>query len=154
MAPVEELIERPVGRPEAAQVEMVAPDWVVEAEFDWEVMAEPETLALLATDVMATVLLMVQENEADPANPEPSVAVTVTVEVPRVDGVPVIAPAVLIERPAGRPDAVQVSVALAAVSVAVGVTVEMAVPVTFERLAGAVTVTTFTMLQRKISVSV
>ena len=79
MAPVVALMASPAGRPEAAHELIVAPDWVVVAEFGCDVMAEPDTLDLLATAVMATVLLMVHENDADPLKPEPSVAVRVTV---------------------------------------------------------------------------
>ena len=42
MAPVELLMARPAGRPEAVQVK-VAPDSVSEAELDSVAMAEPET---------------------------------------------------------------------------------------------------------------
>ena len=56
-------------------------------------------------------------------------------------------------RPVGRPAALQASVAPACVSVAVGVRVVMADPVTLDRLAGAVTVTVLTMLQRNVSES-
>ena len=49
----------------------------------------------------------VQVNEADPAAPVGSFAVTVTLEVPAVVGVPEISPvAELIDSPAGRPAAV------------------------------------------------
>ena len=48
--------------------------------------------------------LIVQLNEADPDAPVPSVAVTVTEDVPAVVGVPLIRPVEeLIDRPAGRP---------------------------------------------------
>jgi hypothetical protein len=51
--------------------------------------------------------VMVQVKVADPKAPVLSVAVTVTVEVAAVVGVPVISPVEeLIDRPAGRPVAV------------------------------------------------
>ena len=57
----------------------------------------------------------------------------VTEQVHGVVGVPVMAPVeLLIERPAGRPDAVQVKVAPASVSVAVLDCDVMAEPVTFD----------------------
>ena len=50
--------------------------------------------------------LTVQVKAAVPLAPVPSVTVTVTLELPAVVGVPVIAPVVeLIDRPAGRPAA-------------------------------------------------
>jgi hypothetical protein len=50
--------------------------------------------------------LTVQLNEADPEAPVPSFAVTVTLEVPAVVGVPEISPVEeLMDRPAGRPAA-------------------------------------------------
>ncbi len=50
--------------------------------------------------------LTVQVNEADPWAPVVSVAVTVTFEVPAAAGVPEIRPdEELIDRPAGRPEA-------------------------------------------------
>ena len=47
--------------------------------------------------------VMVQVNVAEPLAPVPSVAVTVTVELPAVVGVPEIRPLLLIDSPAGRP---------------------------------------------------
>src|ERR1700722_16669226 len=55
-------------------------------------------------------LLITQLNEAEPCAPVVSVAVTVTLEVPAVVGVPEIRPEELIDRPAGSPLAVKVSV--------------------------------------------
>jgi len=109
-APVEALIDRPVGSPEAVQVK-VWPDWVSVAELEAEA-AEPEALDLAEMPVTLTVLVMVQANEVDAANPAPSVSVTVTEDVPGVVGVPLIVPVEeLMDRPAGRPTADQVSVA-------------------------------------------
>src|SRR5215469_13144502 len=55
--------------------------------------------------------LIVQLKLAEPCAPVVSVAVTVTDEVPAVVGVPEIRPLLeLIDRPAGRPDALQVKV--------------------------------------------
>src|SRR5579863_8631438 len=52
------------------------------------------------------LVLTVQLNEADPVAPVVSFAVTVTLEVPAVVGVPEISPVVeLIDSPAGRPAA-------------------------------------------------
>jgi len=51
-------------------------------------------------------LVTVQVKAADPPAPVPSVAVTVTLEVPAVVGVPEIRPLLLIDSPAGRPLAV------------------------------------------------
>jgi hypothetical protein len=47
--------------------------------------------------------LIVQLNDAEPDAPVVSVAVTVTLEVAAVVGVPEIRPLLLIDRPAGRP---------------------------------------------------
>src|SRR5579872_7072934 len=56
-------------------------------------------------------LLIVQVNEAEPCAPVVSLAVTVTLLVAAVVGVPVISPVLaLIDSPAGRPVADQVSV--------------------------------------------
>ncbi len=87
------------------------------------------------------VLPTVQLNEAEPVAFVVSLAVTVTVDVPAVVGVPVIRPVVaLIDRPAGRPVALYVSVWPAALSVALTCRLT-AVPVGVLWLAGAVTVT-------------
>lgn len=72
-------------------------------------MAVPVTPLWLPGLVMATVELMDHEKVVPPLKPAPSVAVTVTVNTPEVDGVPVIDPVVeLMLRPVGRPVAVQV----------------------------------------------
>src|SRR4051812_22481950 len=62
--------------------------------------------------------LTVQVKVAEPEAPVASVAVTVTVEVPAVVGVPEIRPAELMDRPAGRPLAEYVRVCPEAESVA------------------------------------
>ena len=61
----------------------------------------------------------VQTNEVLASAPLPSLAVTVTVLVPAVVGVPVIVPELEMETPAGSPVAVKVSVWPAVVSLAV-----------------------------------
>ena len=62
------------------------------------------TAALFSFSSTAYLRRMVQLKVAEP-DAVPEVAVTVTVEVPVVVGVPVISPEELIDRPAGRPDA-------------------------------------------------
>jgi len=107
--PVKLLMDKPVGRPEAVHA-IVAPLWVSVAALVNVVMADPVTLDWLDLAVTATVLKMVHEKVAEPDEPAPSVAVIVTVETPGVVGLPLIAPVpLLIERPAGSPDWVQVS---------------------------------------------
>ena len=64
---------------------------------------------------------------------------TVTVKSPEALGVPVITPAELTDRPAGRPVAVQVRVATLEVSVALRLSGVMAVPAMPDWSAGAVT---------------
>jgi hypothetical protein len=74
----------------------------------------------------------------------------VTAQVHGVVGVPVIEPVeLLIDRPAGRPVADQVSVAPDWVSVAELVTAVMAAPVTADLLPGLVTVTVLVTFQVK-----
>jgi len=77
MAPLPELIDRPVGRPVEVQVR-VAPLCVSVAEGDTWVMAEPVTLALLEIVFRTTVLNTVQLKLVEPENDAPSVAVTTT----------------------------------------------------------------------------
>ena len=150
-APVDELIDRPVGRLVALQVS-VAPDWVSDPTGVNEEMAEPETLDLAEMAVTATVLVMVQAKLVDPAKPAPSVAVTVTEETPGVVGVPVIEPVeALMASPAGRPVADQVSVAPDWVSLAAFMSVEMAEPVTFDWFALAVTATVLVIVHEKVA---
>ena len=57
-APVAALIDRPAGRPVADQVR-VAPDWVSEALFESEVMAEPVTEDWAPGFVTETVFVVV-----------------------------------------------------------------------------------------------
>src|SRR5215831_17438879 len=82
----------------------------------------------------------VQLNAAFPEAPVVSVAVTVTLEVPAVVGVPVISPEEEIDSPAGRPVAVKVSVCPDAESVALICTLT-AVPTVEVWVPGLVTVT-------------
>jgi len=86
------------------------------------------------------VLLTTQLNEADPEAPVPSLAVTVAVDVAAVVGVPVIRPEELMDRPAGRPVALKVSVWPDAESVALTCRLT-AVPTVELWLPGLVTVT-------------
>ena len=150
-APVDELIDRPVARLVALQVS-VAPDWVSDPTGVNEEMAEPETLDLAEMAVTATVLVMVQAKLVDPAKPAPSVAVTVTEETPGVVGVPEMVPVeVLMASPVGKPEADQVSVAPGWVSLAEGVSVEMAEPVTLVWLPGLVTMIVSETVQAKVA---
>ena len=131
MAPVEALMDRPVGRPEAVQVK-VWPDWVSVAELEAEA-AEPEALDLAEMPVTLTVLVMVQAKAVEAVWPPKSVALSTTDDAPGVVGVPVIAPVEeLIAKPVGRPVADQVMVAVDDVSVAVAVIGEIAVPEMFD----------------------
>ena len=63
--PVEELIDRPEGRPEALQVR-VAPDWESVAVLVKVEMAEPEALDFAPGLVTTTVLVVFQVKEAEP----------------------------------------------------------------------------------------
>ena len=75
-------------------------------------------------------------------------AVMVTEQVQNVVGVPVMAPVPdAMANPAGRPDWVHVSVAVDDVSVAIGVRVEMALPLLDRWAAMAVTATVLVMVQ-------
>src|SRR5258708_24762031 len=85
-------------------------------------------------------LLIVQVKVAEPCAPVVSVAVTVTLEVPAVVGVPEISPEELIDRPAGSPGAENVRVWPDAESVAL-ICRPTAVPTVPDRLPGLVTVT-------------
>ena len=147
MDPVEGLIANPTGRPVADQVS-VAPDWESAPVLVSVEMAEPVTLDWAPGLVTTTVLVVFQVKVAPPWAVEPSVAVTVTVAAPGVVGVPVMAPVVeLIVSPAGRPVADQVSVAVGLVSVADGVKVAIADPVTEDLVPGLVTATVLVMVQ-------
>ena len=151
MDPVEALIPRPAGRPAADQVS-VAPDWESAPVLVSVEMAEPVTLDWAPGLVTTTVLVVFQVKVALPWAVEPSVAVRVTEAAPGVVGVPVMAPVVeLIVSPAGRPVADQVSVAVGLVSVALGVKVEMADPVTDDLVPGLVTPTVLVMVQEKLA---
>jgi hypothetical protein len=77
MDPEEELIDRPVGRPVADQVN-VWPDWESVAELVTVEMAVPVVLVCAALAVTVTVLAIVHEKLADPAKPALSVALIVT----------------------------------------------------------------------------
>ena len=145
--PVEELMASPVGRPLWVQVR-VRPVWVSVAEFASEEMAEPTAEDCPPGLVTTTVLVVVQVKEALACADELSVAVRTTEAAPGVVGVPVTAPVEeLIVSPAGRPVALQVSVAVELVSVALGVKVEMADPVTEDLALTAVTSTVLVMVQ-------
>ena len=75
--PVEELIDRPAGRPEAVQVSVAVDEVSVAAGVKAE-MAEPVALALVPGLVTTTVLVMVQVNETELETLALSVAVIVT----------------------------------------------------------------------------
>src|SRR5580700_4498925 len=99
-------MDRPVGRPVALKVKV----WP-EAEsvaLICRLAAVPTVPVWLPGLVTVTVLpvaeLIVQVKDADPEAPVVSLAVTVTLLLPAVVGVPEISPVVeLIDRPAGRP---------------------------------------------------
>ena len=103
--PVEELIDRPAGSPVADHVR-VAPDWESAAEFVTVPITVPVTFDLAPGLVTVTVLdtFHVKVVVADRA--WESVAVTVTVDVPGVVGVPLTTPPEEIDSPDGRPVAV------------------------------------------------
>jgi hypothetical protein len=145
--PVDELIDRPAGSPVADQVS-VWPDWLSVAELVTAVMAVPVTADLLPGLVTVTVLVTFQVNDVVPDWLEGSVAVRVTENVPGVVGVPVIDPeAVLMDRPAGRPVADQVSAWPDWLSVAELATAVMGEPVTLVWLPGFVTATVLVTVQ-------
>ena len=66
MVPVDELIESPAGMPVADQVKDW-PDWLSVAEFVNVAMVAPAAPDWFDLDVTVTVLVMVHENEVDPA---------------------------------------------------------------------------------------
>ena len=76
-APPDDAIESPVGKPVALQVSVAADEVSLALGVTVE-MAEPETLDWGVMAVTATVLVMVQENDAEPEELAPSVAVMVT----------------------------------------------------------------------------
>ncbi|GAA5200556.1 hypothetical protein GCM10023322_78650 [Rugosimonospora acidiphila] len=84
--------------------------------------------------------LTTQLNDAEPAAPVPSVAVTTTVDVPAVFGVPVIRPLVLMDSPFGRPVAEKCSVWPEAESLAL-ICSDTEVPAVVVRVPGLATVT-------------
>ncbi len=76
-APVDDAMDKPTGRPVALQVSVATE--LVSVPLGVRVpMAEPETPDWAEMAVTTTVLVMVQENEADEAKLAPSVAVSVT----------------------------------------------------------------------------
>jgi len=100
-----------------------------------------------------TVLAIAHEKVAEPAKPAPSVAVTVTGEVPAAVGVPEIVPVEpLIDSPAGSPEAVHVNVAPDWLSLADGVTAETGVPDVPCWVPGLVTVTELVTVHVKVAV--
>src|ERR1700677_56911 len=104
MAPVEELIESPVGSPVADHEVMVATDDESVAESDRPLMAEPDRSDWLPGLVTVTVLVITQVKETWPEKPLLSVTVTTTASEPPVVGVPEIVPVPeLIDSPAGSP---------------------------------------------------
>ena len=136
---------------------MVAPVELSVAEIDSVVMAEPETFDWLPGLVTVMLPVTVQVKDAEPAKVgvELSVAVTVTEQVQLVVGVPVMAPvAELMARPAGRPVADQVKVRPDWVSVADGLSVEIAVPTEADLDPGLVTVTVLVTVQVKAEAEV
>ena len=150
--PVEALIDRPAGRPEAVQVSVAVDEVSVAAGV--KEAADPVALALVPGLVTTTVLVMVQVNETELETLALSVAVMVTEKAPAVVGVPLMTPVEeLMDRPVGRPEALQVSVATDEVSVAVAVMGEMAVPDTFDLadVVGLVTATVLVMVHEKLA---
>ncbi len=130
MVPVAGSMARPSGRPVADQVRVALDDESV-ADSSTGVMAEPDWSDWSPGLVTETVSVTVQENEAVPAKPESSVAVTVTDDVPAVVGVPLMTPDEgSMARPAGRPVAEYARVAVDDESVATTSTGVMAEPVT------------------------
>ena len=150
--PVEALIDRPAGRPEAVQVSVAVDEVSVAAGV--KLAADPVALDLVPGLVTTTVLVMVQVNETELETLALSVAVMVTEKAPAVVGVPLMTPVEeLMDRPVGRPEALQVSVATDEVSVAVAVMGEMAVPDTFDLadVVGLVTATVLVMVHEKLA---
>ena len=103
--PVEELIDRPAGSPVADHVR-VAPDWESAAEFVTVPITVPVTFDLAPGLVTVTVLDMFHVKVVVADRAWESVAVTVTVDVPGVVGVPLTTPPEEIDSPDGRPVAV------------------------------------------------
>jgi hypothetical protein len=152
----EVLITRPGGRPVAVKVKtapgaMESAAWIcsggilVLAMYEyWCPGLVTVTVPAPVTGGVAAVAVMLQEKLAIPVAPAlgvTSVAVTVTAVVAWTVGVPVIRPAVLIDKPVGRPAAVKVKVAPAALESAAAIcTGAMAVLVTLARATAGVTV--------------
>ena len=152
MVPDEPSIDRPAGRPVALHVN-VSPACESVAVSGRPVMGVPEAEVWAPCPVTVTVLAMDHENVADPENPAPSVAVTVTEDVPPAVGVPVTSPVDgSIDRPAGRPVADQVTVAPDWVSAAEEVSVAMAVPDVPSWSPGFATVTVLVIVHVKVAV--
>ena len=150
IAPVVALIESPSGRPDADHA-TVAADELSVADGVTVVTVDPVTLFRFVMADTDTVLPIVQVNEVEPAKAELSVAVRVTEQVQAVVGVPVMAPVVaLIDSPTGRPEAVQINVAVDDVSVPVGVRVEIAEPEPLDLPEMAVTSTPLVTVQVKL----
>ena len=149
-APVVVLNDSPVGRPDWAHEVMVPPP-TTEALGVSVVIAVPDTLFWVPGLVTVTASLTVQVKAVlVPLKPFESVAVAVTEEEPPVVGVPEMTPAELMDRPAGAPVNDQpVMVAVDEESVAVTVTLEMAVPAVDVWAAGAVTLTMLLIVQAR-----
>ena len=145
--PVELSIDSPAGRPVADHVSVAVEEESV-ALTSTGAMAVPDRSDWSPGLVTATELVIVQANEAESVAPEPSVAVTVTDEVPAVVGVPLTVPVELsIDSPAGRPVADHVSVAVEEESVALTSTGAMAVPDRSDWSPGLVTDTELVIVQ-------
>jgi hypothetical protein len=108
MAPPMTSIVSPTGRPVALKARVADGDESVAPMSSW-VTGEPEVSTCAPGPVTVMALVTVHENDVEPANPAPSVAVTVTELTPAAVGVPEMVPVeLLIDRPAGSPLAVQV----------------------------------------------
>ena len=136
IAPVDELRDRPVGRPVCVQVKLVsAVDESVAVGVSVEIAVDLLD-RWLALEVTVTVLVTFQVNVVE------------LLYAHAVVGVPVMAPVPeLMESPAGRPVADQLMVAVDEVSVATGVRVEIAAPETLDWVEIAVTATVLVMVQ-------
>ena len=112
MTPDDELMDKPVGRPDADHTNVVID------EFESAAVTVTGTTAVPAVDDCGpgevTVIVLpvtLQAKDAEPVAPVPSPAVTVAEKVPTTLGVPLMTPVEeLIERPAGRPDEDHVNV--------------------------------------------
>jgi len=108
MAPLMTSMVRPAGRPVALKAGVAVGDESVAPMSSW-LMAEPETSDRSPGPATVMALVTVHANDVEPANPAPSVAVTVTELTPAVAGVPEMVPVDgSIERPVGSPEAVHV----------------------------------------------